>query len=180
MNHPGTRLDEMPTTTLVLAGLAGGIAEVAWVGAYDVVSHASSLEVLRQIVASVAPGLATTPAAPALGMAMHLLLSVALAFAYGKLIAVPVRWCAGPGTSMFAGAVTLGAVWAFNFFVLLPVLNPAFVELMPYAASLVSKLLFGITMGGVLFQRPPLFAAGAFRSGQRSLTNRRAGQPLLD
>lgn len=177
MNHPGTRLAEMTTTTLVLAGLAGGIAEVAWVGAYDAVNHANSLQVLRQIVASVAPGLTTTSAAPVLGMAMHLLLSVALAIAYGKLIAVPMRCCSGLGASMFAGAVALGAVWALNFFVLLPVLNPAFVELMPYAASLVSKLLFGITMGGVLFKRPHLFAAGAFRSRQSSLTHRRAWQP---
>lgn len=38
---------------------------------------------------------------------------------------------------------------AINFLVLLPVVNPRFVTRMPYAATLVSKALFGAAMGGV-------------------------------
>ena len=37
----------------------------------------------------------------------------------------------------------LVAVWAINFFILLPLINPGFVTLLPLAASFTSKLLFG-------------------------------------
>lgn len=46
--------------------------------------------------------------------------------------------------------VTLVLVWATNFLVILPVLDPAFVTLLPYGVTLFSKLLFGITMGWVV------------------------------
>jgi hypothetical protein len=38
-------------------------------------------------------------------------------------------------------------VWVLNFFLVLPWLNPAFVALLPYGVTLVSKLLFGLAMG---------------------------------
>jgi hypothetical protein len=41
-------------------------------------------------------------------------------------------------------------VWAVNFFVVLPVINPQFVDLVPYAISLVSKVLFGVAAAGTL------------------------------
>ena len=44
----------------------------------------------------------------------------------------------------------LAAVWAINFFVILPVLSPAFVHLVPYSVSLMSKLLFGFAAAETL------------------------------
>ncbi len=41
-------------------------------------------------------------------------------------------------------------VWAFNFLVLLLVVNPRFPTLMPFAATLLSKALFGAAMGATL------------------------------
>jgi hypothetical protein len=41
------------------------------------------------------------------------------------------------------------AIWAINFFVILPVVNAEFVTLMPYAVTLASKLGFGVAMGWV-------------------------------
>jgi ABC-type transport system involved in cytochrome c biogenesis permease subunit len=38
----------------------------------------------------------------------------------------------------------LVGVWAVNFFVLLPGISPAFIHLVPYPVSLVSKVLFGL------------------------------------
>jgi hypothetical protein len=39
-----------------------------------------------------------------------------------------------------------------NFFLILPVVNPDFVTLMPYAVTLASKLGFGIAMGWVFWR----------------------------
>ena len=74
-------------------------------------------------------------------------------------IAAPVllRIAARHSNSGFVigGAVFLLAlVWAVNFFIILPWLNPAFVTLMPYSVSLASKLLFGVTLGVVLCSLP--------------------------
>lgn len=156
----------LPATlkSLALAGLAGGIAEVLWVGAYCALMPLSALDVLRQITASVAPSAAHSAIAPALGMVIHLALSIALAIAYALAMGI-----ARTRSSTLAGAIatavaTLAAVWMLNFFVLLPQLNPAFVALMPYPVTLLSKLLFGAAMGLVLHReyanRPAATPAG--------------------
>jgi hypothetical protein len=45
------------------------------------------------------------------------------------------------------------AVWAINFMVVLPLLNPDFVSLVSYPVSFVSKLLFGLGAAEVLRRR---------------------------
>ncbi|HLB81398.1 MAG TPA: hypothetical protein VJJ77_12930 [Dongiaceae bacterium] len=42
------------------------------------------------------------------------------------------------------------AVWAINFLVILPIVNPAFIGLLPYGATLTSKVLFGLAAASVL------------------------------
>jgi hypothetical protein len=44
-------------------------------------------------------------------------------------------------------------VWAVNFFVVLPQVNPAFVHLPPYGVTLISKLLFGLAAARVFARR---------------------------
>ncbi|MFN0299587.1 MAG: hypothetical protein ACKVQU_04440 [Burkholderiales bacterium] len=52
---------------------------------------------------------------------------------------------------VFALAIaTLITVRALSFLIVLPVVNPHFVNLMPYAATLFSRVLFGKANGGVL------------------------------
>jgi len=46
--------------------------------------------------------------------------------------------------------VALAAVWAVNFFVVLPVVSPAFIDIVPYAVSLMSKLLFGAAAAAIV------------------------------
>jgi hypothetical protein len=38
----------------------------------------------------------------------------------------------------------LFCVWAINFFVVLPLVSPSFLDMVSYPASLMSKLLFGL------------------------------------
>lgn len=51
---------------------------------------------------------------------------------------------------MLIAAATLALIWVTNFLLVLPVLNAVFIKLMPYGATLFSKVLFGITMGWVM------------------------------
>ncbi len=140
--------------TVLLAGVAGGVAEMLWVAGYAVVTQTSSLEVAREVTASVFPAGAQLALAPLIGIAIHLFLSIVLACVLAKPL---LCWLApryGSGALMPATLAALVGVWALNFLVILPVLNPAFVTLMPLTATLASKLLFGAAMASVLLSLP--------------------------
>jgi len=135
---------------ILLAGLAGGIAEVLWVLVYCTLTPLSTSEVAREVAASVMPRLAASAAAPALGLAIHLALSVALAYVFVAALARLFPGARSGAQTVTIAVFALLGVWALNFLVLLPVVNLRFVALMPYAATLFSKALFGTVMGSVL------------------------------
>lgn len=132
---------------MALAGLAGGVAEIVWIAAYCTLAPLAGREVLRDIAATVLPATAASPFAPVLGMAIHLGLAVFVAIAFGHIVWRRYARSRGTMTVLVASVLLLAAIWSFNFFVLLPALNPAFATLMPYEVTLVSKLLFGLAMG---------------------------------
>ncbi|HET9405451.1 MAG TPA: hypothetical protein VFO57_12795 [Burkholderiales bacterium] len=150
----------------LLAGLAGGAAEVAWVSLYSSATDTSGMTVAQQVTASVAPVAAALPSAPLLGIAIHMLLSVALGLAFAATIWRLAAPRLGSAALLATAAASLALVWAFNFLVVLPALNPAFVMLMPLGATLASKLLFGIAMGSVLLMSSPRLPAGNPRAFQ--------------
>ena len=142
--------DCAPLKAIMLAGLCGGAAEVAWVALYAGITGISGIEVARQVAASVFPALALSSAAPLSGVLIHMLLSVALAIAFAATIGRIARQQFGATALLPTAVATLAMVWAANFFVVLPALNPAFVTLMPLGVTLFSKMLFGLAMAGVL------------------------------
>jgi len=139
----------------LLAGLSGGAAEVAWVSLYSNATETSGMIVAQQVTASIVPAAAGLPSAPLLGIAIHMLLSVALGLAFAATIWRLAAPRLGTAAFMTTAAASLALVWAINFLVVLPVLNPAFITLMPYGVTLASKILFGITMGSVLLMSSP-------------------------
>ena len=96
-------------------------------------------------------------------MALAVMLGVALAFAWRAFSATPRR--TGPHPFMLAA---LAGVWAVNFIVVLPIVSPAFVDMVPYAVSLTSKLLFGLAAAEVLRRGMPRDGAERVLRGFRS------------
>jgi hypothetical protein len=140
-----------PTFRVALAaGAAGGVAEMLWVAAYSSVSQSSGLEVAQEVTASLVPDAAHLAFAPVFGVLIHVLLSVVLGVALAKLVLWRISSRYGDGMLLPAALAALAAVWAINFFLILPALNASFVTLMPLAATLTSKLLFGAAMGWTL------------------------------
>ncbi len=132
--------------TALAAGAAGAMTEVIWIAAAAAVLGVNGWTVARGVSATVAPDLAALNAAPWFGLFIHFALSIVLAAAFAQTLGRRLR-----GAALLSAALgVLVAVWALNFFVLLPRLNPAFVSLLPYPVTLVSKLLFGVAMGAVL------------------------------
>lgn len=138
---------------VVLAGLAGGVIEIAWISLYSSVTATSAADVARQVAATALPVSAGSELAPVFGVGIHMVLSIALAAAFAAVLFGPIARRFGAAGVFLSGLTTLSAVWAVNFFILLPLLNPAFPVLMPYAVTLTSKLLFGAAMSAVLIGR---------------------------
>jgi hypothetical protein len=134
----------------VVAGVAGGLAEIAWVTLYAGATSADPATVASGV--TTAAGLsALFPAAPvAVGVTVHMALAVTLgiALSFGWRALSSHRLDAvGPFPFMLAALV---GIWAVNFFAVLPIISPAFIHLTPYPVSLMSKVLFGLAAAEAL------------------------------
>lgn len=132
--------------TIVAAGAAGGMAEVFWIMTATTVLGTDGWSVARAVSTTIIPDLAASNLAPWIGLLIHFLLSIGLAAVFVQALGRQLR----AGMLFLAAIGTLAAIWAFNFIVLLPLLNPDFVLLLPHPVTLISKLLFGIGMASVL------------------------------
>ncbi|HYA39108.1 MAG TPA: hypothetical protein VEI74_12650 [Candidatus Methylomirabilis sp.] len=140
-----------PLWRLVLvASLAGGLAEIIWVGLYALFTPLDGATVAREVTASLFPALAAGASSAWLGVAIHMTLAIALGCAFAYVIWKPLVRARGPLATVAVSALTLATVWTLNFFVVLPVLNPVFITLMPYSVTFASKMLFAVAMGMVL------------------------------
>ena len=136
---------------LSLAGLLGGLAEVLWTGIYSAMNHSSFSALGGAIATTIFGGSIDSSIAPLIGLLVHLVLSVLLALGFGYCVWAWVdKMFNRRYVTFFTSVLVLALVWKFNFYVLLPVWNPDFITLLPLSVTLVSKLLFGITMGTVL------------------------------
>jgi len=129
--------------TGTIAGIAGGAAEVSWIAIYANLSGSEAAIVARGITQTVFPQLVAPDAAIPLGIAIHMGLAIALGIAISAL----VRTHLAPSLpAIFEPVAVVGllvGIWGINFFLILPAINPAFVTLVPYTASLISKISFG-------------------------------------
>ena len=128
----------------VLAGLVGGAAEVAWVSGYSALTGASGASVAQGVTRAFLPALADQPMGIGLGIAIHMLLAVGLGLCVAAAFSAPLLRRIGNWPRSTLVVLTLAIVWAFNFLVVLPILEPSFLTLLPVAVTLTSKLLFGI------------------------------------
>ena len=147
---------KMPSKTfswILLAGLAGGLAEVIWIGLYSALTPVNAGIVAREVTATVFPSLADSVLAPVFGLGIHFIVSLSIALAVAWVVWRPLERYNNAALSLLAVVGALVVDWAVNFFIVLPLVNPGFVALLPHPVSLVSKILFGLAMGVVLLQR---------------------------
>jgi hypothetical protein len=150
MNTAASSMNERLIPLCIVAGLAGGAAEILWIVFYGALTGLDSIAVARQVVITVLPATEAVGYAPALGVLVHLALSLVLGLCFGFIVWVPYARRHGTAATLKSALVVLAAVWVVNFFVILPALNPSFVEIVPLGVSLLSKLIFGASMGWVL------------------------------
>jgi hypothetical protein len=79
-------------------------------------------------------------------MMLAVALGIALAFSW---TALSERWPTR-ANAYAVMPVALAAVWAINFLIILPLIDPHFVQIVPYSVSLISKLLFGVAAAAAL------------------------------
>jgi hypothetical protein len=139
--------------TGVLAGVAGGVAEMVWVAGYGAMTGTPVGAVARGVATALLPSLGTSSFAAVAGLALHMLLAVGLGIIVVAAVRAPLLRGAGTWSRSALVVLALGAVWATNFLVVLPLLDPSFLVLLPVAVTLASKLLFGVTAAVVLRAR---------------------------
>jgi hypothetical protein len=154
--------------TGVIAGAAGGLAEIAWVTLYAAITGTDPAVVARGV--TTAAGLnAFLPNMPVtIGIGVHMtlavLLGIALTAIWKSSIAKESR-STNPYPFMLS---VLLDVWVINFMVVLPLVSSSFVHLLPYAVSLTSKLLFGVAAAEIVRNDAafavPQFAVLQFKS----------------
>lgn len=127
-----------------LGGIAGGAAEIGWIALYGAATGMPLNPVARGIVGSVIPALAASTWAAEFGVLIHLALAVALGVGLALVVATILRHPENRHSDFLLTMFILASVWALNFLVVLPHINPAFVHLLPLGVTLLSKLLFGL------------------------------------
>ncbi len=144
----------------IIAGMAGGFAEIAWIASYGTLTDRDTTQVARTISAVVGrmiPGTVSISAPVAFGITTHMIAAVFL----GVALVLIWQWLSDRyrHTIDVYGFLlaALVAVWAVNFFVVLPLISPffmdinrSFVDIIPYPISLGSKLLFGLAAAATL------------------------------
>jgi hypothetical protein len=132
-----------------LAGAAGGLAEIAWVSLYAAVTGGDAAILARGVTTAVGVTALLPAASVTMGIVVHMVLAVVLGIALAGLWQALARRL-GTGSLYAVALAALASVWAMNFFVVLPAISPAFVHLVPYSVSLLSKLLFGLAAAETL------------------------------
>jgi hypothetical protein len=133
----------------IIAGLAGGLAEVAWIGVYGAVSGVSLDLVGQEVTRSIVPNFGASSSSAWVGILIHLILAICLGVGLAFAIGLRLRGHDRIHAEYSLVTLALATVWAVNFLVVLPYLNPGFVDLLPYSVTLVSKLLFGVSAATV-------------------------------
>jgi hypothetical protein len=153
MNHHSSsvpRIDASRFKLGALAGLAGGAAEVAWILLHSGLGNVDGAVVAQGVTSTFSSTAAATSAGVGLGIVIHMLIAVLL----GVAIAIVTRALLPRSHSALLEPcfviASLVGVWALNFHVVLPLINPEFVSLLPLEASLASKILFGVAAAFVL------------------------------
>lgn len=136
------------TGTVLIAGIAGGTVEVVWVMLFCLMSPLQSSLVAEEITRSFLPQMAGFSAV-ATGLIIHYALAVLVAGMVAMTLLRLLPDKVDMRSVLAVSGAALAAIWATNFFVILPVVNPDFVTLIPYTVTLASKLGFGMAMGWV-------------------------------
>jgi hypothetical protein len=137
-------------STGLLIGSAGGLAEIVVVWLYSALTGGDAAMVARRVASAV--GLDGASAVAGVGIHMGLAMVLGIALSAGLQILGGRR---APNGAIFSFMVgSLAAVWAINYFVVLPAVSPSFVHLLPYAVTLASKLAFGFAAAAALQMLP--------------------------
>ena len=92
----------------VLAGFAGGAAEVAWVTGYAALTGASGAAVAKGVTTALLPGLSASSLAVSLGIVLHMLLAIGLGIAVTAAFSAPMLRRIGDWPRSTLVVLTLG------------------------------------------------------------------------
>jgi hypothetical protein len=135
--------------TGIVAGAAGGLAEMAWVTLCAGITGDDPAALAQGVTTAAGLSAFLPHHAVAIGIGVHMLLALALGVALAAIWNPLGGNHSGPDNPYPSVLAALLGIWAINFLVVLPIVSPEFVHLAPYPESLASKLLFGAAAAAV-------------------------------
>jgi membrane-associated HD superfamily phosphohydrolase len=137
----------------VLAGLAGGLAEVIWIVLFSNLTLNDVTLVATGITQSVGLWQVATSARVPLGIAIHMSLAVILGISISIFLSKLEHCSLSKQVESLIVICVLAIIWGINFFFILPAINPAFVNIVPLPVSFLSKIIFGFAAAWVFFAK---------------------------
>ncbi len=135
------QIKKSPYRLFLTAGLLGGLAEIAWMYAYNLNNTIGLKEISREISAT----LHISSSNYAIGLIIHLSLSLLIGLGYGKIILE--KYCKNNlGAILMSSLLVLAVIWVSTFKLILPILNNDMANIVPMHISFISKMLFGLFM----------------------------------
>lgn len=138
-----------------LAGLVGGAAEIVWISIAYMFGGTSPVGVARAIAGTLGHSSTSATSTALMGASIHLALAGLLG---GVMYMVWIRLLK-PSKSrvsiMVFSIATLVAVWAINFYLVLPNLDPGFIVKVPVVTGLISKLSFAVAFCASIWATEP-------------------------
>ncbi len=128
----------------VIAGAIGGLSEIVFISFYVLIAAKDGWLIARLITETFFPvSVAQGPLGISLGIFIHMFLSLGIGIGF---LSLARRLPRAMVYSLAIGLSCLLAIWAINFFVILPSVNRGFISQVPAGIAFFSKGLFGIAM----------------------------------
>jgi len=135
---------------ILISGLAGGISEIIWLFLWSLSSDLHLSKLAHQVTMSVFPFIKDHSFSILLGLLIHLFLSLFISFIFVNRFWNPYLSSRGKLLTFGSGGIALFLIWWMNYFIMVPFLNPHLLTLLPLYVTLISKLLFGLSMSLIL------------------------------
>jgi uncharacterized membrane protein YagU involved in acid resistance len=128
------------------SGLIAGLSEIIWITLYCLATNTNGFHIAHRITETVFPSLPYSNHSLVLGILIHFTLSLLSSIAFIRTLWLPFTRHYHKSVTLIFGALLGMILWMLNFWVILPLINKSFVRSLPHAITLISELIFGVTL----------------------------------
>jgi len=128
------------------SGLTAGLSEIIWISLYCILSNTDGFHIAHQITETIFPTYSYSSGSLVLGLTIHFTLSLLSSIAFIRTLWLPFTRHYHKSVTLIFGILLGMIIWMLNFWVILPIINHSFVQLLPNLVTFISEIIFGLTL----------------------------------